>query len=391
MVKRLGRWVVEDLGSRNGIFTEGGQSPCFSLGENHSFEAGRVIFSFSTHAGGSDGEEAVESSSFDSLPQGTSSLLPELARASQRFQLFARADVPVLLMGDTGTGKELMARAVHLLSGRPGAFVPVNCGALPSSLVESLLFGHRRGAFSGALRDQEGFLEAADGGTLFLDEIGELGPPAQAALLRALETKEVFSVGSSVGRKVDFRLVAATNRPLDACDTSGGFRRDLLARLSGFVHNLRPLSQRRQDLGHLIRSLLRAQGYAGPLSLSMSVARALFHHEWPMNVRELKHDLAHALILKGDHEKIQFEHLPEAFSKAASTPNLANVPADRPAALSDEDQRLRAHLLRLLEAKGGNVAAVARELGKQNTQVHRWLKRLDIDQRAFRRIADHSE
>jgi transcriptional regulator of acetoin/glycerol metabolism len=110
-----------------------------------------------------------------------------------------------------------------------------------------------------------------------------------------------------------------------------------------------------------------------------------------MNVRELKHDLAHAFVLKGDDGKLQLEHLPAVFSEASLTPRLGTVPTDVPAALSDEDQRLRAHLLRLLEAKGGNVAAVARELGKQNTQVHRWLKRLDIDQRAFRRIADHSE
>src|SRR5262249_27731601 len=167
-----------------------------------------------------------------------------------------RTPLSVLLFGETGTGKEVLAGAIHRTSARTGAFVAANCGALPAALVESQLFGHVRGAFTGAVRDGPGFVRAADRGTLFLDEIGDLAPPAQAALLRVLEEYEVVPVGTTRAVHVDVRVIAATHRPLDQMAERGEFRQDLYARLAGFVQRIPPLRERREDLGLLVGGVL---------------------------------------------------------------------------------------------------------------------------------------
>ena len=203
----------------------------------------------------------------------------------------AESDLPVLLLGETGTGKELMARAVHALSPRRRrAFVAMNCGATPDSLIESELFGHARGAFTGAIGERPGLFEAADQGTLFLDEIGDASPLLQMKLLRVLQEGEVRRVGDTLLRKVDVRVVAATHRELHHAAESGGFRADLLYRLNAVCLRLPPLRERGGDVLLLARAFLaraaRAVG-ADPPELTAALASRLMRHRWPGNVREL--------------------------------------------------------------------------------------------------------
>jgi transcriptional regulator with GAF, ATPase, and Fis domain len=286
-----------------------------------------------------------------------------------------------MLRGETGTGKEVAARAVHALSKRAGPFVPVNCGAIPVALVESHLFGHTRGAFSGAVRDEPGFVRAAHGGTLFLDEIGDLPPASQAALLRVLQEGEVIPVGTTRAVPVDLRIVAATHQQLEALVARGAFRADLLARLDGFTFALPPLRERREDTGLLVADLLRATPDAERLQLSSEVGRALLQYEWPLNIRELGHCLARACALaKGEH-RLELRHLPPQV-RGALEPSPG---ADEPLGAEGSDARLRVQLEGLLAQHEGNVAEVARALGKARMQVHRWCKRFEIDPERYRR------
>jgi transcriptional regulator with GAF, ATPase, and Fis domain len=307
-------------------------------------------------------------------------LSPLLARQLERLATVAQSRVPVLIEGESGSGKELAARAVHALSGRRGRLVAVNCGALPNGLIEASLFGHRRGAFSGAVEDRAGLVRSADGGTLLLDEIGDLPLPSQAALLRVLQEGEVTAVGDSDPVAVDVRFVAATHRDLDALAVDEAFRPDLLARLEGFRLWLPPLRERREDLGVILAELLARLAPDRDVSLHPDVARAFSAYPWPANVRELEQLLSAALALAGD-ARIALEHLPTGWS----TPR-APVPVSRrrSAPLSPEDAALRDRLIGLLEDHAGNLAAVARALDKDRTQVRRWLGRFGLDPEQFR-------
>jgi DNA-binding NtrC family response regulator len=285
----------------------------------------------------------------------------------------------VLLLGETGTGKEVVARAVHRMSQRRGDFVAVNCAALPPALLESQLFGHVKGAFSGATHDALGFVRQADHGTLFLDEIGDLPLASQAALLRVLQEEEVVPIGATRPIDVDLRVVAATNQPLDARVARGDFRRDLFARLAGLRLTLPPLRERREDTGLLVASALRAIAgdRAAALTLTPAAGRALLDHDWPMNIRELQQALSLGVTLAASGE-IDVAHLPSPpgtfAERTASGPRL-----------SSEEETLRAEIVAHLEATRGNVTEAARAMGRQRTQVHRWVKRLGIDLRTLRR------
>jgi DNA-binding NtrC family response regulator len=287
----------------------------------------------------------------------------------------ARAGVPVLVRGETGTGKELVARAVHDVSGRRGPFVPINCGALPRNLIESELFGHRRGAFSGANEDRDGLVRRAHAGTLFLDEIAELPEQSQVALLRVLQEGEVRPVGANDAVKVDVRIVAATHQDLVARIADGRFREDLYARLSGFEVTLPPLRDRREDLGTLIAAILpRLVSHPERITLHRSAARLLLRYGWPLNIRELEQALRAAVALTEDGE-IRAEHLSEAIRNWVP-PNLASL---RP-----EDRVLRERVIELLREQGGNVTAVGRAMGKAPIQIRRWCRRLQIELAQFR-------
>ncbi|WP_437754858.1 sigma 54-interacting transcriptional regulator [Sorangium sp. So ce1389] len=323
VVRLLGRWVVEDSGSKNGSLVNGVPQRHAGLADGDLIELGRTFFIFRAALPYPPGAPPL----FEAAPAveaapGLTSLLPALLDLFEQLAVVARSAIPVLLQGETGTGKEVMARAVHALSGRPGELVAVNCGALPRELVEGELFGHRKGAFSGATEDRPGLVRSADRGTLFLDEIGDLPAPAQAALLRVLQEQEVRPVGATRPVRVDLRVVAATHRPLKRLAALGEFRADLLARLSGYVVELPPLRERREDLGLLLGALLgRAAGdalhpRAVRVALHPRAARGMLMYGWPANVRELAQCVTTAVVL-AQRGTIEPTHLPEAVARAA--------------------------------------------------------------------------
>jgi sigma-54 dependent transcriptional regulator, acetoin dehydrogenase operon transcriptional activator AcoR len=287
--------------------------------------------------------------------------------------------VSVLISGESGTGKELVARALHRASRRSGPFIAVNCGSLPSTLLEAELFGYRRGAFSGATEDRLGLVRAADRGTLFLDEIGDLAMPSQVALLRVLQEKEVLPLGTTRPVKVDLRVASATHRDLHALVEKGQFRADLHARLGGYKITLPRLADRREDLGLIISAVIRRR-VSDPdrTTITCRAARALFLHTWPLNIRELEKCLTTAAALAG-HRAIDTGHLPDEIRSVEA--RMSSTP---PVELGPEDAERRAKLLSLLRAHDGNVAQVAAAMGKAPMQIHRWIKRYAIDLREFR-------
>ncbi|MFP4054792.1 MAG: sigma-54-dependent transcriptional regulator [Phycisphaerae bacterium] len=242
---------------------------------------------------------------------------PAMQSVFKRVAVLSRSDCNVLLLGQTGTGKELIARAIHRHSNRAGKpFVAVNCGAIPENLVESQLFGHVRGAFTGAERDQVGKFEAADGGTLFLDEIGELPPAAQVKLLRVLDSQTVERVGSTESRRLDVRVLAATNRDLPADAEQGRFRADLYYRLAVVQVELPPLAERREDILPLAERFLVDAGHGpGVPQFTIPAARALRAYAWPGNVRELKNAMLHVQAVSPGGA-VRREDLPESVRRA---------------------------------------------------------------------------
>jgi sigma-54 dependent transcriptional regulator, acetoin dehydrogenase operon transcriptional activator AcoR len=304
-------------------------------------------------------------------------LSPELERDFERLEKVAPArDLAILIEGESGSGKEVLARQIERWSGRNGAFVAVNCGALVENLVESQLFGSTKGAFSGATQDRTGFVRSADQGCLFLDEIAELPLGSQATLLRVLEEHEVVAVGATRPIAVDIKVLAATHQNLDARVASGRFRKDLFARISGFRVRLPSLADRREDFGLLLQALLaKAESAPAELKLSSEAAKAMLAYPWPLNVRELSHALGSALLLC-EEGLIELKHLPQ---------ELQQRPGSRPPpALNEEQAMRREELIELLNRHQGNVSAIARELGKARMQVQRWLKRYDLDAESYR-------
>jgi transcriptional regulator with GAF, ATPase, and Fis domain len=289
----------------------------------------------------------------------------------------------VLLLGESGVGKEVVARAIHALSNRQGPFIAINCGALAPNLVESQLFGHVRGAFSGATRDEEGLVRASSGGTLFLDEIGELTPAAQAALLRVLQEQEVLAVGATRAVPVDLRIVAATLRPID---TSASFRVDLYARVAAYVHRIAPLRERRPDIGLLIAALLpRIAAERTPrLRLSADLVTAIVIYDWPRNVRELEQILSVATVTQSN-DLLKLDDVGDSLrpKKTGEVPIVSSAAKSR-APLGDADVVLRDSLTRLLAETHGNVSEVARSMGKTRMQIHRWMKRFGLEPESFR-------
>jgi DNA-binding NtrC family response regulator len=371
-------WVLVDESSKNGTFVNGERITQAALRDGDLLEIGPVLLVFrAALASSGDGAADLDSRTLTPSAPGFATLVPQLAEQLAALARIARMPIPVLLLGESGTGKEVLARAVHILSGRPGAFVAVNCGGLAATLLESQLFGHTKGSFTGAARDEAGLVRASDRGTLFLDEIGDLPLAAQAALLRVLQEREVVPVGGSRPVAVDLRVVAATHRPLEKMAAKGEFRADLLARLSGYRHRLSPLRARREDLGLILGDLLRRAEIPGveTLRLGPAAGRRLLGHEWPLNIRELQQCLSVAAALSVGGV-IEAEHLPVTAAAAA-----------RPAVIVDDTgdpEAIRSTLVALLEQHRGNVSYVARDLGKARMQIHRWMKRLGIEPATFR-------
>ncbi len=291
---------------------------------------------------------------------------PDLRKALARVETLAAAELPVLIRGETGTGKELVARRLHGAGPRPREpFVPVNCAALSPTLLLSDLFGHSRGAFTGADRDREGVFEAARGGTVFLDEIGDLPPEAQGKLLRVLQEGEVRRLGESRVRRIEARVLAATHRDLETMIDDGSFRRDLYFRLHVAVVTLPPLRDREGDLDLLAEHFLeRLSGTPGP-GLTPAARRRLRGHHWPGNVRELENVLSLAFALAGG-PPIEAEHI-----------ELPESPCRSPSDYHRQVEDFRRGLVReALEACDGNRAEAARRLGLTRQAVSYLARRL---------------
>jgi DNA-binding NtrC family response regulator len=374
LTRVLSRWVVEDSGSKNGTFVNGAPVRRAVLKDGDAIEAGHTFFLYRQDVP-ADGADAKDKSSADSEAGGLATLSPMLAGQFSALAQVARSEVSILIQGETGTGKEVVARAVHSLSRRSGPFVAINCGAIPEALVESELFGFKRGAFSGATQDRTGLIRSAERGTLFLDEIGDLPLTSQAKFLRVLQERQVTPVGSTRPIQVDVRICAATHRALDRL-LGQSFREDLFARLGGLKLELLPLRERREDLGLLLASLISriAPGSVEKVSLRRKAARALFFYRWPLNIRELEKCLETALVLARG-EPIDLAHLPQS---------LRAPPLRGRGELQDPIAK-RETLLALLGEHRGNLSAIARELGKDRVQIRRWLRHHRLDPASFRK------
>lgn len=373
-----GRWVVEDIGSRNGTRVNDARTERAVLRDGDRIACGRTFFAFGSGPlpPGPLDVTADEAPEAPEAP-GLATVSPGFAADVEALRRVAPTSVSVIVVGESGVGKELAARAIHALSGRRGPFVGVNCAALPAGLVEGELFGHVAGAFSGATEARPGLIRSADRGTLLLDEISDLPPAAQGALLRVLQEREVVPVGGARPLPVDFRLVVAAQRPLEELACAGAFRPDLLARVSGYSIRIPPLRERREDFGLITAALLRRLA-PRPLEIAFepSAARALVAHDWPLNVRELAKALEGALALAAG-APIALTHLPEALRRAP--PPDEAIDGTSPAGRAHRDA-----LIALLREHRGNVSAVARALGKDRVQIRRWLQRHALDAAQFR-------
>lgn len=306
-----------------------------------------------------------------SRPVGKSKAWQEVLRLAE---MVAPTDSTVLIQGESGTGKEVIARYVHDLSTRlDSPFSSINCGALPEGLLESELFGHVKGSFTGAVKDRMGLFAAASGGTLFLDEIGETTPATQVKLLRVLQHREVIPVGTAEAHPIDVRLIAATNRDLETEIKRGGFRSDLFYRLNVISIHLPPLRERREDVPLLAESFLAAAAKLrgeGVKQLTPEALEALQCYVWPGNVRELENALERAVILsKGD--TVGVDALPERVTARSSE----SLVAQRESANPTLDAVERAYIHWVLENEGGHKTRAAEVLGIDPSTLHRKLAR----------------
>jgi transcriptional regulator with PAS, ATPase and Fis domain len=364
---------IRDEGSSNGTYVDGEPLPVDGARHVRTalIEVGRTFFLVrDERAGSRDSPKTKDGTEPLTFHAG---FAEELKRAAR----LARRSHDLLVVGESGAGKEVTAHWLHHESGRSGPLVAVNCAALPEHLLEDELFGHVKGAFSGAQTDRTGLIRAAHEGALLLDEVGEMSPALQAKLLRVLEDRRVRPLGGEREQPVDILVIAATHRDLRAMVDDGDFRQDLHARLGLLTVRIPPVRERREDLGLLIRSVLTPLP-AGVKSLrfELQTLRKLLLHDWPMNVREMRKLLLAAVdlaIAEGeDAVVIGPRHVPEGML----TP-IEKRPAD-PAALSAEDQEMRSRLSGLLTEHRGNLAAVAREMEKPRIFVQRLMARLGL-------------
>jgi DNA-binding NtrC family response regulator len=362
-------WLLEDAGSSNGTLVWGQARSTHLLDDGDIFETGNTFWVFRA---GVLADDELPGLAPDELLR---SLHPQLVAISARLAKVARTRVPVMLFGPTGTGKEVVARAIHQRSGRTGPFLAINTAAVQSNLVASELFGVERGAHSMADRSRTGQIRSAEGGTVLLDEIGDMPLEVQVSLLRVLQESEVLPVGGDAPIRVDVRFICATHQDLPELVRRGVFRADLYARLKGTTFELPPLAERREDIGRMLGVFLQRYG-AEDLAFSPAAYRALLFHPWPLNVRELEKSVETAIALcTGD--RIELEHLPDDVQRhVPPRSQLGRGPS------SEEDRQKE--LMRLLAAHNGNVSAVARAMGYSRMQVHRWLKQLDVNPELYR-------
>ncbi|HYN15541.1 MAG TPA: sigma-54 dependent transcriptional regulator [Terriglobales bacterium] len=283
---------------------------------------------------------------------------------------------PVLITGESGTGKELVARAIHFrgpFAKRP--FVAVDCGALVPTLIESELFGYEKGAFTGALKSRSGLFQAAHGGTIFLDEVGELPQEMQVKLLRVLQEKELRPVGSNDSVKVDVRVIAASNRDLEAAYRAGAFRKDLYFRLNVVTVHVPPLRERKSDIPSLVRCFLDRYAPEPSLTVTAAAMNALLLYDWPGNIRELENCIERAVALR-NHDRIDVADLPSALCQAQASAAASEPLA--PPAPTDLEHLERITIQRVFEQVRGDKMLAGRMLGISRATLYRKLKRYNI-------------
>jgi len=391
--------VLQDLGSRNGVRINGRAVPQGALAAGDVVRVGGWIGVVTAHAHAGPLAEIAPG-----LHGGAA-----LARAVEPLRLAAPSDLPIVLEGETGTGKEVVSRAIHAWSGRGGPFVAVNCAALPEALAEGELFGYRKGAFTGADRASPGVFRSAEGGTLLLDEVSDLSLALQAKLLRVLEQREVQPLGETRPVPIDVRIIVAGQLSLLDASRAGRFRPDLLARLEGMTVRLPPLRDRREDVAPLFSLLLRNIAGAGLVpAVNGELVERLCLYDWPFNVRELVQLVRRLLVLRAKETTLRAEHLPErigqqvaaAQAEAVAGPGgepAAPAAASRPAPARSSRTRRRVPaaelpdvpaLVAALRVAGGNVTRAAALLGITRQRAYRLMDSNAVDLDALRSSDD---
>jgi two-component system NtrC family response regulator len=353
-------FAIRDLDSKNGAFVNGVQVSHGALAPGDVVRLADCVGIVNVSDGKLRGAEL-----FELAPQLFGG--DKLRDAVEPARLAAPSSLPVVLVGETGTGKERVARAVHHWSGRTGPFYAINCATLQPALAEAELFGHARGAFTGAERAREGRFRAAHGGTLFLDEIADLPLSIQPKLLRFLEDNEVVPLGEQRSIRVDVRIVVASQTPLPALVTSGAFRQDLRARLSGVCVQLPPLRERKCEVVALFEKLLSIHSAGAPPALEAAFVESLCLHTWPDNVRELDLLARRLLTFHGSAGTLKRRFLPEDMQ-------LDETGTERDSALPWHPRRGPHDLRRLVEALrrfDGNVSSAAASLGFSRQRAYR--------------------
>jgi transcriptional regulator with AAA-type ATPase domain len=358
--------ILTDLDSRNGTWVNGRRVRSVVLSD------GDVV-----RVGGWVGVVTRSAGPFGALAPGLFGG-EALRRALGAAEAAARSDLPIVLEGETGTGKEAVAKAIHAWSGRRGPLVAVNCAALPEPLAEGELFGYRRGAFTGAEQASPGHFRAAQHGTLLLDEICELPLPLQAKLLRVLEEREVQPLGEARPVKLDVRVLTAAQRSLAQAVAEGEFRADLYARLDGLTLKLPPLRQRKADVPYLFARLLLSASGARPPAVDVRLVEQLCLYDWPFNVRELALVVKRLLVLHGGEPKLKAQHLPERLARVAGKPSpderSQEPPVAEAGAVANTEPPDLPRLLSALRASGGNVARAAQALGISRQRAYRLMQ-----------------
>jgi DNA-binding NtrC family response regulator len=366
-----GRWFVVDLQSTNGTLVNGLKVREAELPSSAAIKIGRAELAFEA-AKPDEARARSEKAESDAAPPGMIAVSDEMRRVRNIIGRLADAKEPVLIVGESGCGKELVARALHDESQRASKpFLALNCSAFTSALIESDLFGHTKGAFTGAVSDKAGAFEATDGGTLFLDEIGELPLELQPKLLRALESSVIRRVGETREIKVNTRIVAATHRNLEELVETGEFREDLFHRLFVLSIRLPALRERPDDILPLARHFLAAQAPERRLALDSKAESALLEYPWPGNIRELRNVIVRSILMT-DGDIIQREDL--QFSKNAFSVRSN----DARGSIRELESEERKRMIDALDRTGGNRAEAARILGMSKSTFHDRLKRYGI-------------
>lgn len=379
-----GELTVRDTDSANGVLVGGVRVPHAHVYAGDIVRLGDTVLLV---------ERGARARGTDGHNMGLVGRSPAIERVRATVRKVAPSLLSVVVTGPTGTGKEVVAQALHATSERAGDFIAVNCPALPGTLVESTLFGHRKGAFTHATSDQPGAFMQADGGTLFLDEIGDMPVELQPKLLRALESGEVTPVGAARGRKIDVRVVVATNVELARALFEGTFRQDLYARLAGVRIDLPPLAERKDDIPMLLAHFLPAELRAVPMTADFAERLMLWH--WPRNVREVRKLAERLAVLHADASAWEVDMLDEEMFAAPGLPAgdatgavgvagddaARERPSAQPSAQSEGSPGRpdrgpppsHEELLALLDRFDGNVTELARHVGRSRKQVYRWM------------------